>query len=174
MQVHSFPPIVGRRCDRLVLGSMPGKASLRAAQYYAHPRNLFWPFMEELHGIDAGASYERRCAALRGRGIALWDVLQTCTRSSSLDSDIVPSSMVPNDFAAFLAAHPRIRMIAFNGAKAAEVFERRVLPGLPKGDELLLCRLPSTSPANASIPRPRKLAAWKRFIEAREGSGLAR
>lgn len=146
----------------LVLGSMPGKASLRAGQYYAHPRNLFWPFMHELLGVDAGAPYERRTAALLAHGVALWDVLRSCTRESSLDSDIVTASIVANDFPAVLAQYPGIRSLCFNGAKAADVFARHVAGALgERADALRLHRLPSTSPANASIPYAAKLDAWR-------------
>lgn len=163
--VHSFEPIAGENPTVLILGSMPGKVSLRDEQYYAHPQNLFWRFMEELLGIPRAAAYERRCARLGEQGVALWDVLQTCTRESSLDSDIVESSIVPNDFARFFERHPGIERIGFNGAKAHQVFERHVAPQLGALlDGRLLLRLPSTSPANASIPREVKLSEWRAFV----------
>ena len=163
MEVHGFPPIADPDCDRLVLGSMPGRASLDATQYYAHPRNLFWPFMETLFGVPCDAPYGERVRTLCACGVAVWDVLRRCDRASSLDADIVPGSMVPNDFASFLAAHPRIRRIGFNGAKAADTFTKQVRPELPDAERFELLRLPSTSPANASIPREKKLAAWQAF-----------
>jgi len=97
---------------------MPGKASLRANQYYAHPRNLFWKIMGSLLGFQPSVAYDERVAALRTQGIALWDVLKSCTRESSLDSDIDESSVVVNDLQAFLSKHPRIRSVCFNGRKA--------------------------------------------------------
>ena len=87
---------------------------MRARQYYAHPRNQFWPIVGIL-GFDPAAAYETRIASLRAAEVALWDVLKSCIRAASLDSAIVPSSVVPNDFAEFLAAHPRIGRICFNG-----------------------------------------------------------
>lgn len=161
MQVHSFAPFVNAETRLLVLGSMPGKASLRAGQYYAHPRNLFWSLMQTLLGVRASAPYEERIAQLLARRVGLWDVLRTCTRRTSLDSDIVPSSIVPNDFAGLFDAHPSIRVVCFNGQKAAAAFRRHVLPGLPRASELAFHDLPSTSPANASIPLARKRAAWR-------------
>ena len=160
--IHSFPPVSGPAADRLILGSMPGKASLAANQYYAHPRNLFWPIIEILFDIPADLPYEARCRQLAEQGVALWDVLRTCTRSSSLDSDILEASIVPQDFDGFLRAHPRIGVIFFNGAKAESVWRRHVGPTLP--DDLAVIptsRLPSTSPANASIPYPVKLRQWR-------------
>ena len=140
---------------------MPGKASLRAGQYYAHPRNLFWSLIETLFGIERAAPYRERVAALLDRGVALWDVLHSCTRTSSLDSDIVPASIVPNDIGALLAAHPSIRALCFNGKKAEELFRRHVLPELEHPDGLALHGLPSTSPANAGIPLATKLERWR-------------
>lgn len=162
MRVHSFPPISSPTADRLILGSMPGLASLAAQQYYAHPRNSFWKIMGAVLEVPLGAPYELRCKALVEKRVALWDVLRTCTRTSSLDSDIVEASMVANDFVTFLSQHPRIDAIFFNGAKAEMTYLRHVLPTLP--DRLAqsrLVRLPSTSPANASMAFADKLRRWE-------------
>ena len=139
---------------------MPGKASLRAREYYAHPRNVFWKIVEEVLGLARSASYPERVDCLLENRIALWDVLKSCTRESSLDSDIVESSIVVNDFGTFLSEHPKIRTLCFNGAKAESSFRKRVLPLLSDREALSLHRLPSTSPANASIPYAQKLEQW--------------
>ena len=118
--------------------------------------------MNRILSVPSDASYEKRCQGLAKKGVALWDVLKTCTRTSSLDSDIVESSMVPNDFEAFLRAHPGISTIFFNGAKAERTYLRHVQPRLP--DPLAgirTVRLPSTSPANASIALAVKLEHWE-------------
>src|SRR5262245_9622187 len=109
---------------------MPGAASLQAGQYYAHPRNAFWPVLEAVWGIPATEDYAGRVHAAQQAGIAIWDVLASCKRRSSLDADIERGSIVVNDFAAFLHGHPAIRAIAFNGGTAAQLFRRHVLPGL--------------------------------------------
>jgi len=167
MRVHSFPPISDPASRVLILGSMPGKASLRAKQYYAHPQNAFWRIIAVLFGLDAAAPYELRVEALRGNGIALWDVMKSCTRESSLDSDVVESSIVPNAFPSFLRAHPRIATICFNGAKAEESFQKYALPRLGARADLSYYRLPSTSPAHASLSYAAKLAAWRAVLGAR-------
>lgn len=141
---------------------MPGRASLLAGQYYAHPRNAFWAIIEAVYGIEARLAYDDRCARLRDRKVAVWDVLKTCTRTGSLDSDIDTATLVPNDFTGFLSRHPRIRVIYFNGTMAAETFRRHVQPALPGHlAELPGIRLPSTSPAHASFSFQRKLEAWR-------------
>jgi len=160
-RVHGFPPVAGPSARRLILGSMPGKASLEAGQYYAHPRNLFWRIAEEVLGVPASLPYDARCSALVDAGVALWDVLRTCTRSSSLDSDIIEDSIVPNDLGSFLDAHPGVTAIYFNGAKAMSVYDRHVHPTLsPPSSTIPRIQLPSTSPANAAIPFDVKLEAW--------------
>ena len=161
MRVHSFDPLLNRESRVLILGSMPGKVSLLAGEYYAHPRNLFWRLMEELLLVDRSAAYPKRVAQLLARRVGLWDVLKTCTRSSSLDSDIVPSSVVANDFARLFEAYPGIRVVCFNGAKAEASFRRHVLPSFRAREDVVFHPLPSTSPANASIPLRKKRAAWR-------------
>lgn len=161
-QVCSFPPVARRDARVLILGSMPGVASLQAQQYYAHPRNAFWPIMAELTGCAADAPYAERLTALTGARIALWDVLKSCIRVGSLDTAIDEASIVPNDFASFLHAHRQVTHVFFNGSKAAEAFRRHVLPGLAEEFAALdYRRLPSTSPANASYTPGRKLALWR-------------
>ena len=164
--VQSFPPLATADARLLILGSMPGKRSLAEQQYYAHPHNAFWPIMAELFGFDVTAPYAERCAALSAAGVAVWDVLAACTRESSLDSDIVESSIVPNDFAGFLSAHPGIQAIYFNGAKAESSFNTHVLPTLSEAHAAIRRhrRLPSTSPAHAGLRFEAKLDAWQRAI----------
>lgn len=159
--IQSFPPIVGSNASRLILGSMPGKASLLANEYYAHPRNAFWPIMSHILGFPLGLSYSVRINQVLDRQIAIWDVLQQCTRTSSLDSDIQPDSIVMNDLPGFLSTYPTIRHIYFNGQKAAELYRRYVRPKLSSPfANIPLSTLPSTSPANASIPITQKRLAW--------------
>lgn len=161
--VQSFPPIADAGARLLILGSMPGVASLRAGRYYAHARNAFWPVMGALLGFAAEAAYPERTAALRQAGVALWDVLHTCTRNGSLDSMIDKDTEVPNDLPGFLLAHPQVAHVFFNGAAAEACFQRHVLPRID-ARALHLRRLPSTSPANASYSFARKLAAWREAL----------
>ena len=154
---YSFPALADKNARVLILGSMPGRASLDAGQYYAHPRNRFWPIIGDITGTNAQAPYDERVAALLDSGIALWDVLQSCVRPGSLDSDI--SDEIPNDFAKFFAAHPGITHVFFNGGKAERSFQRRVLPDLQT--RLEFTRLPSTSPAHAGMSYADKLGAWR-------------
>lgn len=158
---RGFPPVSAPGAHVLVLGSLPGERSIEQQQYYAQPRNAFWSIMGELCGAAPHLEYAERLERLRAAGIALWDVLAGGERRGSLDASIVPSSIVVNDFAAFFAAHPRIRFVAFNGTMAAELYRRRVLPTLPAHVAALASvRLPSTSPANASYSYARKREAW--------------
>ncbi len=165
--VRSFPPVSDRDARVLILGSMPGKASLEAGQYYAHPRNAFWAILSELLDIPGDAPYEQRMSALRAQRISLWDVLRSCLRASSLDADIDESSIVPNDFNGFFSRHVGVAHVFFNGSKAEQAYRRHVQPGLdPQRARILVCRrLPSTSPAHASLGFQEKLAAWRCVIE---------
>jgi hypoxanthine-DNA glycosylase len=144
---------------------MPGIASLRAGEYYAHPRNAFWKIIGTLLEIDPAAPYERRVAALRKERIAVWDVLESCARETSLDSDIEESSIVVNGFGAFFPTHTRIQTICFNGAKAESCYRRHVLSGLSGVREFSYHRLPSTSPAHAAMSTDEKIDAWRAVLD---------
>jgi len=161
--VRSFAPVASAGATVLILGSMPGEASLHAGQYYAHERNAFWRIMGDLLGAGPSLPYAERLDRLAAAGIALWDVIAACERSGSLDADIVGASVQANDFAGFLAAYPAIRRVYFNGAAAEANFRRHVLPKLT-GCDLLLTRLPSTSPAHAARGYAEKLAAWSVIV----------
>jgi TDG/mug DNA glycosylase family protein len=159
-----FPPIENRRARILVLGSMPGEASLAAGQYYAYHHNQFWRITGAILGFEPAAPYARRKTALKKAGIALWDVLESCVRPGSLDSAIHGDSMRVNDFAAFLGAHPGIRRVCFNGQKAASAWRRHVAATLPATLQLEYRLLPSTSPAHAGMSYLSKLRVWRRAI----------
>jgi len=163
-EIRSFPPIEDADAKILILGSMPGKESLRAGQYYAHRRNAFWAIMGELVGASPALPYRARTKRLKSAGIALWDVLSSCKRHTSMDADIDAASICPNDFSSFLKDHPNITHIFFNGSMAEKCFRIYVQPLLESqpGQRLLhYQRLPSTSPAHASMTYIQKLNAWK-------------
>ncbi len=165
-RVRSFAPIAGRNARVLVLGSIPGRASLEAGQYYAHRHNAFWRIASELLRFDPDAPYRERARALRSARIALWDVLHSCVRPGSMDAMIDRDSETANDFRKFFRTHPGITHVFFNGAKAEASFRRHVLPGIDS--PLRYKRLPSTSPANASVPWPQKLAAWRAILNIKD------
>jgi double-stranded uracil-DNA glycosylase len=164
-RARSFPPIARPDARILILGSMPGQASLAAGQYYAHPRNAFWPIMATLLGFEATLDYPARTRALAAAGIAVWDVLHSCRRSGSLDSSIEAESLVVNDLARFLARHRAIEHIFFNGS-AAEALFRKHLGAHPGTARLHLARLPSTSPAHAGLSFEQKLLFWSAVTNA--------
>ena len=154
--LRGFPPVVGDGARVLILGSFPSAQSLAACQYYANPRNAFWPITSELFGFDSEAPYDARLAALRSHGIAIWDVLGACRRKGSADSAIDPKSLTVNDFHELFARYPTITRVYFNGAKAAELYRRLADPV----ERVEYRRLPSTSPAHVMRPGA-KLAAWR-------------
>jgi hypoxanthine-DNA glycosylase len=159
--LQGFPPVVDDRAAVLILGSFPSALSLTAGEYYANPRNAFWPITAELFGFAADAAYIERLAALRSHGVALWDVVHTCRRVGSADSAIEPKSVTVNDFGALFATYPTIRRVYFNGAKAADLYRRLAITS----ESIEYQRLPSTSPAHAVRPGV-KLAAWTSIASA--------
>lgn len=148
----------------LILGSMPGQLSLERQQYYAHPRNAFWQIMARLCDFSPEISYAEKLLALQLHQLALWDVIQSCERQGSLDSNIHHASIVTNDFADFFRQHPQIRLLFFNGSRAEQEYRKRVFPMLAEEWRALPCtRLPSTSPAMASLTLEQKLMIWEQI-----------
>ncbi len=157
-------PVVGRHPRLLILGSMPGVASLQARQYYGHPRNAFWPIMGELFGVDPELPYQERLARLRAKGIALWDVLASCERPGSLDSNIRQPEA--NNVAGLLKRHRSIRRVYFNGGTAARLYRRLLLAEVGMlAPYAVHAALPSTSPAY-TLPFAEKLKAWSAIAES--------
>lgn len=160
---QGFPPIADDRAVVLILGSMPSEASLRKQEYYGHPRNAFWKIMGELFVFDQTADYAQRAAALKMNHVAVWDVLQACERQGSLDSAIIDSSISENNFADFFQRHSNIRHVFFNGAKAEKEYLKRVMPMLSESQKgIEYHKLPSTSPAMASLSYDEKLREWSK------------
>ena len=147
-------PVGAADARLLILGSLPGEASLAAQRYYAHPTNQFWRLLGQAIGEElADVDYEARLQRLAVREIALWDVVAEARRRGSLDGAI--RAATPNELADFVAAHPRLAAIAFNGRTAAAIGRRAL--GLRDG--LAFIDLPSSS---AALTRPfaEKAAAW--------------
>jgi TDG/mug DNA glycosylase family protein len=161
-----FPPVAAENASVLILGSMPGRASLEARRYYAFEHNAFWRIMGVLFDAGPQRTYANRLQLLMLNRIALWDVLGSCQRPGSLDSAIDAASAVSNDFLFFFEMHASIRSVFFNGRAAADLFRRHVQPSL--SIQLVCHTLPSTSPAYASMRFEQKLEAWKAVASARD------
>ena len=158
MSLHSFAPSAAPDARVLILGSMPGGESLRRQQYYAHPRNAFWPIMAALFDFAADLPYERRLECLRRHHVALWDSLAGCERDGSLDSNIRDPE--PNDIPGLLRRCPSIRCIFCNGT-ASYRFLKKYHAGLFERSGLTIFQLPSTSPAAAVLSLEEKLERWR-------------
>lgn len=152
MRCVSFKPIIDKDSRVLVLGSMPGVKSLEEQEYYAHPQNHFWKLIAELTG-EQFSSYEDKVRVLKKHRIALWDVYKCCVREGSLDTSIIAPEK--NDVPGILNKHPNIRLVVFNGKKAASAF-----PNL----RVETMTLPSTSPAN-TIGFEKKKKEWEKIVE---------
>ena len=159
--LQSFPPIIEATSRVLILGTMPGVESLRRQEYYANPRNQFWRILAEIFQVPVGDTYAERVGLLRQKQMAVWDVLQHCERPGSLDQAI--RNAAPNDFRELFKTYSNLRMIAFNGRKAQDLFEHSVLrqQGLA-GIELPRLPMPSTSPA-ATLPLSEKIEHWRQI-----------
>lgn len=161
MLIHSFKPIIYDDSGILILGSMPGKESLIKSEYYGNNRNQFWKLIFEMFDTPYSGVYEDKLELLRANNIAIWDVIESCERKSSLDSDIRRAEI--NDFRGLLNKFKNIRYIFINGGKAYDLFTKKVDKELLDGIEVM--RLESTSPARA-IPYVKKYENWKKVKEA--------
>lgn len=159
MKCNGFDPVVDTNARVLILGSLPGEESLKMKRYYAKKTNTFWRIMGDLLR-DLPDGYDDLLQLLKKSGIALWDVCLSGERAGSLDSRIVTSTVVANDFDAFLRSHPSIRLICFNGRTAEKLFRRKVNASFT-GIRYEL--LPSSSAAHA-ITYERKLTFWRNIL----------
>ncbi len=164
---QGFAPIANNNAVLLVLGSMPSVASLKQQQYYAHPRNAFWPIMQRLIEVPDELTYAEKQALVKRHGIAVWDVLAACFRPGSLDSAIDEKSISANDFVGFFATHTQLRQVVFNGGKAEQLYNKHVLPQVvERWPQLQYARLPSTSPAMAALSLEQKTECWRMVLSS--------
>lgn len=160
--IKSFPAIFSKNARLLILGSMPSSTSLLKQQYYGHPRNAFWPIMGALFGAYPQLSYLQRTAILQQQRIAVWDVLKSCRREGSLDVKIDKASIQINEIPALFITCPELSQVFFNGTAAEKFYKRHILQSLPASFSYIhYQRLPSTSPAHASMSLAQKIDAWR-------------
>lgn len=157
MICRSFEPVFSPAARVMIVGSMPSVKSLEDAQYYAHPRNAFWPMLFDVFGAAYTQDYEAKKELIRKNGLALWDVAGVCEREGSLDSNMKDVQF--NDFASLYENCPHIHTVLCNGGTAHSLFLKS---GYAKGRRVL--RMPSTSPAY-TMAYAKKLAAWKTALE---------
>ena len=149
----SFEPVFGPASRALILGSWPSPESWRQGFYYGHPRNRFWPLLARLCGAQTPATVEEKRALILQNGLALWDVLESCTVTGASDASI--KDPVPVDLAALLEKAP-VEAVFCNGAAAFRLYEKMLRPV----SGIAAVRLPSTSPANAAFGMEKLAAAW--------------
>lgn len=159
---HTLDPIIDERSEVLILGSMPGVESLKKGEYYAHPRNHFWPILYALFNEPLEPEYSKRIIFLKDHGIALWDVIGSCRRKGSLDSTI--TDICVNDIEGLLKRYSNISLIVLNGTKAETTFMKFIHPDLAK--PIKAARAPSTSPVPGKNVKTyaQKLSEWERIL----------
>jgi double-stranded uracil-DNA glycosylase len=161
-RVQGLAPIATASCRTLILGSLPGAASVQAQRYYAHPQNAFWKIMRNFLRVDLNADEGTTIAAFLAQQLALWDVYAEADRIGSLDSAIHKASAATNDIAGFIESHPELDRVLLNGGLAHDAFRRVIWPALAAAQQqrLQIVALPSTSPANAGLSFADKQARW--------------
>ncbi|RVU42098.1 DNA-deoxyinosine glycosylase [Rheinheimera riviphila] len=164
--LQGLAPLYQPNAKVLILGSMPGQASLDSQQYYGHPRNQLWPLLQQLFGVDASLDYPSRCQQALAAKVALWDVIGNCQRQGSLDSAIVGSSIRFNPLVELCQQLPDLQKIWLNGGKAVQSFrqyQRQQSTSWPDST-ITVHELPSTSPAHASLTFAAKLELWRQAL----------
>jgi hypoxanthine-DNA glycosylase len=149
-------PIIDRNSTTLILGTMPSTESLGRGEYYGNPRNHFWIIIYSIFNATLETSYEAKLSFIRGKRIALWDVIGSCDRIGSSDSKI--TNICINDFDSLLTSYPKIKYIFFNGQKAFHTFRKEV--DLDPSFGVTHRTLPSSSPANAKMSLNTKIQEW--------------
>ncbi|WP_250254858.1 DNA-deoxyinosine glycosylase [Chryseobacterium sp. Marseille-Q3244] len=157
-RISSFPPLIDEQSEILILGSIPGVKSLEMQQYYAHPQNKFWRIILELLNEEFTEDYSKRMETLKKHHIALWDVIDSCERKGSLDSEI--KNEEANQIDELLRDHPNVKAIFCNGGKSYKNLQKL----LGKNYKLPIFLMPSTSPLH-TISFERKFEEWKKVLE---------
>jgi hypoxanthine-DNA glycosylase len=157
-RISSFPPIINNTSKIIILGSIPGVKSLEKQQYYGHPQNKFWRIIFELFNEEFTEDYAERIAVLKKHHIAIWDVIDSCERKGSLDSEI--KNEEANQIPELLEEYPNIQAIFCNGGKSYKNLQKL----LGKNFRIPIYLLPSTSPLH-TISFERKFEDWKRILE---------
>ena len=155
--IHPFSPIIDENTCILFLGSFPSIASFEHSFYYAHPRNAFWPIIEEIVNVKLENNEEKKDFCLE-QGIGLWDVIGSCERSNSSDTNL--KNCIPNDFEKLLYDYPNIQALGFTGKKSYDLFQKHF-----KDLEIKKVLLPSTSPAHAAMKFEEKKVFYKTFLD---------
>ena len=156
MICRSFEPVFAPDAKVMIVGSMPSVKSLADAQYYAHPRNSFWPILFDIFGENLHNDYTHKLELIRQNHLALWDAAACCYREGSLDSNM--RDVVYNDFDALYAQCPDIHTVLCNGGTAHALFVKSGYAG-----ERRVIRMPSTSPAY-TMAYEKKLTVWKETL----------
>jgi hypoxanthine-DNA glycosylase len=155
--VHPFPPILDQNTRILFLGSFPSIASFEQAFYYAHPRNAFWSILEEIFDVQLETNEAKKVFCFE-QGIGLWDVIGSCERSNSSDTNL--KNCIPNDFKKLLEEFPNIQVLAFTGKKSHDLFMKYF-----KDLEIEKVLLPSTSPAHAAMKFEEKKEIYENILK---------
>ena len=159
---EGLEPIADSESEILILGTLPGKVSLKTKQYYANPTNQFWTVISNIFNDTIPTSYEEKLKVLKRNHLALWDVLKAANQDSSLDSDI--TNPVANDILGFITKHPKLRVIGFNGGKAETYFRTYIgLHNLP--GTVHTVSLPSLSSSNTHSTVADKIGLWKSILK---------
>lgn len=157
-RISSFSPIIDAQSEILILGSIPGVKSLEKQQYYGHPQNKFWKIIFQLLSEEFTDDYTQRIATIHKHHIALWDVIDSCERKGSLDSEI--RNEEANQIEELLEAYPNVKAIFCNGGKSYKNLQKL----LGKNYRLPIFLLPSTSPLH-TVSFEKKLEEWKKILE---------
>lgn len=157
-EIKGFPPVFDSQARVLIVGSMPGIASLKANAYYAHPRNAFWPMLYAQFDQPCEGEYAERVAFAKAHHIAIWDSAYTCERQGSLDTAI--KNVQLNDFTALFSHCTKLRAVLCNGTAAHTLYMKT-----PEAKRFPVYKMPSTSPAHASLSFDEKCAQWSLLRE---------
>lgn len=165
MNINSFAPVTALDTRVVILGSIPGIRSLTDQQYYAHPRNAFWPIMTELLGRAELPDYPKRLVWLQNHGVSLWDVLHGCYREGSLDSAIDKQTEQPNLLRPWFEQMPNLSVVALNSGAAYKGYQQYFVKSGLHPANVNYVQLPSTSPAYAAMPFETKLEKWRQALQ---------
>ncbi|EKD61981.1 MAG: hypothetical protein ACD_52C00327G0010 [uncultured bacterium] len=164
IEKHPFGNFVLVKSKYLLLGSFVAKPADGYEWFYANGRNLFWPILEEVYGINLRTKKAQQHLFTR-LGLAITDIILECDRENNSNSDMNLKCLVFNTQAiAEIVKKNKITSIYFTSRFVEKLFKKEFKDLILKFPKIELITLPSPSPRYALMSKSQKVTIYKNLL----------